>query len=109
MSLADIMKSAAAEAQGVLAELGGAKPRQKNFVINGVPCFGVLNERTATVPATGTGYEVIAELVITATQDQFTVKPPTAPRSLVSALGRNWYLVAVGDRYPLYELTCRLA
>lgn len=107
MSLSQIIAGAANEAQTVLAELGGAQPGRKNFVIAGVPCFGVLHERQATVPATGTGYEVIKELMITVTKDQFTVPPSTAPRALVSALGRNWYVVAVRDAHPLYELTCK--
>ncbi len=107
MSLSSEIQSAATQAQAVLAELGGAQPGKKNFVLAGVPCFGVLNEREATVPATGTGYEVIKALIITATKDQFTTPPATAPRALIAALGRNWYLVAVKDAHPLYELTCK--
>lgn len=107
MSLNQIIAGAARQAQGVLAELGGAEPGRKNFVIAGVPCTGVIQERQATMPATGTGYEVIKELVITATKDQFSIPPSSAPRALVAALGRNWYVVAVRDAHPLYELTCK--
>jgi len=107
MSLASEMASAAGEAQRTLAELGGAQPGRKNFTIAGRSFFGVLHERAATVPGTGTGYEVIKELQITATKDQFPVPPATAPRALVAALGRNWYVVAVRDAHPLYELTCK--
>ncbi len=106
MSLASEMQAAAAEAQGILAELGGAKPGKKNFTLSGVAYFGVLHETSAQMPGTATGAEDVRVLEIVATRDQFAARPDAARRPSVGAYGKRWTLTSVGESGIHYRFTC---
>ena len=110
MSYASLLRTAAAQAQGVLAQLAGATTSSaSNFTLNGTTYQGVVVEVSAQVPVSVTGYEIIRELRITATISQFTAKPSAAPRLPVTALGASWYLTNVEEGAVHYTLTCRPA
>lgn len=110
MSLAALLTRAATTAQRTLASMdGAAASTSTNFTLNGTAYQGVIVEGTALTEPTATGYEVIKELRITATRDQFAAKPSAAPRLPVTALGGDWYLTAVGESSLHYFLTCRPA
>lgn len=109
MSLFDQIKSAATEAESVLAELGGAKPGKKNFTLNGTTYLGVIEETVAQMPGTATNIETIRELRIVATRTQFTAKPDATSRPIVGAMGTAWHLTAVGESGIHYFLTCHPA
>jgi len=110
MSLASLLRTAATQAQGVLAQLAGATTSSaSNFTLNGTTYQGVVVEVSAQVPVSVTGYEIIRELRITATRDQFAAKPSAAPRLPVTALGVNWYLTNVEEGAVHYTLTCKPA
>jgi hypothetical protein len=82
MSLSDEMKSAAAESQSVLAELGGSKPSKKNALYNGIKYLGVFGipvvERQMLPSG---GYRQRTVRTFTATRIQFNTAP-AADRTL---------------------------
>lgn len=110
MSFNALLRTAATQAQGILAQLAGATTSSAtNFTLNGTAYQGVVVEQSALVPGGLSGYETLRELRITATISQFTTKPSAAPRLPVTALGVNWYLTNVEEGAVHYTLTCKPA
>jgi len=76
MSLSTEISSAAAEAQSVLAELGGARPGKKNSLYNGTPLLAVYGQpQVEKVPLPTGGYKQRVFLPLTVTRAQFGAPP----------------------------------
>ena len=110
MSFNALLRTAATLAQSTLSKMAGAaSATADNFTLNGTTYQGVVVEVSAQVPVSVTGYEIIRELRITATRDQFAAKPSAAPRLPVTALGASWYLTNVEEGAVHYTFTCKPA
>lgn len=105
MSYQDLLASAAAQAQTVLAEMCG----DGTFTISGdsTEYTGVINEFNELDPLTPSGIKQVRQLTILATKAQFTTAPSAAPRRSLVVKGITWSVQSVTD-FPLhYRFTCR--
>jgi hypothetical protein len=105
MSLSAILAQAALQAQGILAPL--ADPDGGGIFTIGVDDFtGVLNLRQIDTQLGPNGVLRVEELTITATAAQFDSTPTFAPRTAVTAYGRDWLITKVDEGGTHHTFTC---
>jgi hypothetical protein len=107
MSLASEIAAGFSQAQGLFAQAQGAPAADsKNFQLAGAAYQGVLNEVKTSAEGTASGVEIVRELQIVATRDQFGAKPDPAKRLTVAALDASWTLADVSESSTHFFLTC---
>jgi hypothetical protein len=105
MSYASILRTAAAQAQAILAPMADPDG-DGEFTIGDEDYTGVLNLRTVAMEPGPNGLVRIEELEIVATRAQWDTAPEAAPRFGVTALGRDWWCTKVSPAGPCWSLTC---
>lgn len=105
MSLSAQLAQAAATAERILAPM--ADPDNSGtFTLSGTSYTGIPHLRVVGMEPGPNGLVRIEELDIVARAAQFSSIPSAAPRQVVTALGRSWWLTKVGPPGVSYTLTC---
>jgi hypothetical protein len=99
----NLLKTAAAQAQGILAPM--ADPEGSgDFTLGGTTYTGTIAILPHAMVPTLTGMEERREIHITATRAQFATQPNEARRPKFTARGETWTLTSVTPGAQFYHL-----
>lgn len=85
--------------------LGSPAEPAGQFSLGGTDYLGVLSEVRGQYEGLGQGIEVIKELRIVATRDQFSAAPDPSLRPQLTARGSTWVLTSLEQSEIHYMLT----
>jgi hypothetical protein len=104
MSYASILRTAAAQAQAILAPMTDPD-NDGDFTLAGAEYTGTMSVFDKVLVATPQGMEEQRQIKIAATRAQFASAPNPAARSVIVARGLVWHLTAVEPGAQFYVLT----